>query len=139
MSYYDVIGIATVVCVILAWVMAIYYHARGDVYKIVSQLIATAEESGLPGPEKMSWVVDELYVYLPAPFRMILTREKLREIAQGVFDWMKTYALEYLEKKQKKKEAPTDDGGDDTFVEETEVIPEICEGCVEDCPGETND
>ena len=132
MTYQDVIGIAAVVLEIVIFVVALYFRSKGNVIEMVSRLIAYAEETGLPGPDKMALVVDEMYKYLPAPFRGILTKPRLQVIAQAIFDWTRQYALEYLEskkKKEKEKEEPPveDDGGDDTFVFEHEFVPEIVE------------
>lgn len=134
MTIHDVFGIVSVVCWIVAVVAMLYYHTKGDVVQMVARFIALAEETGQPGPDKMAMVVDWMYKALPTPFRSILTREKLREIAQYVFDWTRRYALDYLESKKKSGggEILLDEVEDDTFIQEYDIVPEICDS--EDCP-----
>lgn len=145
MNYQEVIGIVALVLEIAVLIIALYFRSKGNVIEIVSQLIAIAEQTGMPGPDKMAMVVEEMYTRLPAPFRAVLNKEKLQIIAQYVFDWMKTYALEYLESKKKKDQieeppAEYDEEVDEIFDEPQDVIPEICEECVEDaCPITTED
>ena len=147
MDYHDIIGIAAVVLWIVVVIVALYFRSKGNVLGVVSKLIALAEETGMPGPDKMAFVVDEMYKYLPTPFRAILTREKLQVIAQFIFDWTRKYALDYLAEKSKKEEAkkkpedpvgPEEDPeGEDDFIVEYDIVPEICEGsnCPDDaCP-----
>lgn len=102
MNLYDVVGILAVILWAAFLIVSLYYKAKGNAVGLIAQLIALAEqEVGKTGPEKMDMVVDALYDYIPAAFRTILTREILREIAQGVFNWMRRYAVEYLESKKK--------------------------------------
>ena len=105
MNLYDVIGILAVILWVAFLVVSLYYKAKGNAVELIAQFIALAEqEAGKTGPEKMDMVA--LYDYIPAAFRTILSRETLREIAQRVFNWMRRYAVEYLESKKK----PPDDG-----------------------------
>lgn len=102
MNLYDVLGILAVVLWVVFLVVSLYYKAKGNAVEMIAELIALAEqEAGKTGPEKMDMVVDWLYDYVPAAFRNILSRETLREIAQRVFNWMRRYAVEYLESKKK--------------------------------------
>lgn len=133
MSIHDILGIASVVCWIAVVIAMLYYRSKGDVIEMISHFISLAEQSGMPGPDKMAMVVNWMYTALPAPFRTILTKERLQVIAQEVFDWTRQYAVNYLESHKKPTVGnpadPEEDEGDDTFVEETNVIPEICEAC----------
>ena len=83
---------------ILAWGM--YQKVKGNSTAAVSSLIATAEESGLLGKEKMALVVGWLYDMIPAPFKQVLNKQALEIIAQKVFDYMKKYANAYMKSKQ---------------------------------------
>lgn len=149
-TYHDVIGIAAVVLWILVVIVALYFRSKGNVLGAVSKLIALAEETGMPGPDKMAFVVDEMYKYLPTPFRSILTKEKLQIIAQYIFEWTRQYALDYIAEKAKRDEEKKhpkdpvlpekDPEGDDDFIVEYDIVPEICdaeagddkdEGCAE--------
>lgn len=129
MTVQDIIAIVSVVFDIAIIVAMFYYQAKGDVLGIVSQLIAVAEQTGKPGTEKMAFVVDAMYQKLPAPFRGILSKEKLQIIAQSIFDWTRQYTLEYLASKAKQqyKEEKEAEEGDDTFLEEYDIVPEIVE------------
>ncbi|MBE6725111.1 MAG: hypothetical protein E7576_07985 [Ruminococcaceae bacterium] len=149
-TYHDVFGIISVVCWIALMIAMFYYQEKGNVIKMITKFIANAEETGQPGPDKMVMVVDWMYSYIPAPFRSILNKEKLKVIAQDVFDWTRQYALDYLEEKAKKEEEkkhpkdpvlPEEDSkDDDDFLVEYDIVPEICdagagddkdEGCAE--------
>ena len=102
MDLYDVLGIAAVLIALLLGVLAFYFRAKGNAVEMIAELIALAEqEADKTGPEKMDMVVSWLYDYIPAAFRGILSKEALREIAQGVFNWTRRYAMEYLEGKKK--------------------------------------
>lgn len=137
MTVQDIIAIVSVVFDIAIIVAMFYYQAKGDVMGIVSQLIAVAEKTGKPGVEKMALVVDAMYQKLPAPFRGILSKEKLQLIAQSVFDWTRQYALEYLAaktKQQYKEEKAEENTAESQCVddwcfieEEMDVVPEIVE------------
>lgn len=83
-----------VICSVVIGVM-LYFKVRGNVFAVVSELIALAEATGLTGVEKMDQVVLGLYDLVPKPFRSILTLPRLEAIAQGIFNWMRRYADEY--------------------------------------------
>lgn len=145
MSFQEILGIANVV-MLLFWILyGVYQRAKGNAFGMIAEFIAYAENTGLAGPEKMAMVVNNLYEIIPAPFRVILTRERLREAAQNVYEWMKAYALEYINKKSGEaaeniqesdaatgEEAQEDDYDPQIFMEETAIVPEISG---EDSPG----
>ena len=87
---------------IFAW--GLYNKTKGDAAAAASSLIATAEETGLFGPEKMALVVDWLYDMIPMPFRQILNKNALEILAQKIFDYMKKYTNAYIN--SKKEDAP---------------------------------
>ncbi len=132
MTFQDIISIIAVFAEIFVFLAFLYYRARGDVVEKIVELIALAEKTGKPGPEKMDMVVDGLYRHMPVIFHKILTKDRLRKIAQYVFDWMKEYALEYLEKKREKEagEGIEDPAREDEglFEEEVGIVPEIEDG-----------
>lgn len=116
MNPYDVLGILAVVLWVIFVVVSLYYRAKGNAVEMIAELIALAEqEAEATGPEKMDMVVNWLSSYIPAAFRGILTKARLRVVAQKVFDWVRRYAMEYLAKKQK----PPEDA-----VIQTYTIPE---------------
>ena len=65
--------------------------------------------SDLLGPEKMGYVVKKLYETIPMPLRTIFTLERLQVLAQEVYDNMKKYALEYMERIDNEKETAPDE------------------------------
>ena len=93
MNYAQIINIAAYVLCIILFAVMLYFKIRGNVVGAVSELIALAEETGLPGSEKMALVVSKLYEKVPGAFKALLTEEDLAEIAQWVFDWMRKYAV----------------------------------------------
>lgn len=114
MTYVQIINIVCyVLCVVLFGVM-LYFKIRGNAVGAVSELIAMAEETDLAGSEKMALVVSKLYERIPAAFKGFLTEEKLQEIAQWVFDWMRKYALAYIDGHEEHPEEPDMTGIEDT-------------------------
>lgn len=99
MKVFDIVAI--VVCVI-GYGLMIYFKIRGDLVGSLAELIAAAESTGLVGSEKMAQVVARLAEMVPAPLKGFLTESVLRKLAQGIFDWMKQYALNYIEAKKEK-------------------------------------
>ena len=101
MDWHDILAIISLVCYAIVFILGWFSITEKNIYSIVSKLIALAEETGLTGPEKMEMVVNGLYAIVPLAFKKILSKEKLQEIAQKVFDYMKSYALDYLAQKAK--------------------------------------
>ena len=95
MDFLSVLEIIVVVICAITYGFMLFFKVRGNVLGAVSELIALAEASGLTGAEKMSQVVNGLYVKIPAPLKKIFTPERLQSIAQTIFDWMRKYADEY--------------------------------------------
>lgn len=95
MDFLSVLEIIVVVICAITYGFMLFFKVRGNVLGAVSELIALAEASGLTGSEKMSQVVNGLYVKIPAPLKKIFTPERLQSIAQTIFDWMRKYADEY--------------------------------------------
>ena len=87
--------VAYVLCVVL-FAVALFFKIKGNVVGAVSELIAMAEETNLAGSEKMAMVVSKLAEKVPAAFKGFLTEERLQEIAQWIFDWMRKYAVAYI-------------------------------------------
>ena len=105
--------IVAVVCAIMVGVL-LYYRIKGNVVGEIVKLITIAEETGLPGSEKMEKVVDALYEKVPAAIRKILTKDRLKELAQNTFDWMRKYADTYIERS---KDDTTEAERNETAVE----------------------
>ena len=96
----EIILIVSIVLNIAIFAWGLYNRTKGNAAAAASSLIASAEETGLLGPEKMAIVVDRLYDMIPASFRGILNKEALKIIAQKIFDYMKKYTMAYIKSKQ---------------------------------------
>ena len=97
MNYVQIINIVAYVLCVALFAFVLYYKIKGKVVGAVSELIAMAEETGLPGREKMYKVVEGLSEYVPAALRGIFTPERLEDIAQWIFDWMRKYAVAFID------------------------------------------
>lgn len=95
MDFFSILEIVVVVVCAITYGLMLFFKVRGNVLGAVSELIALAEASGLTGPEKMAQVVAGLYGKIPTPLKKIFTPERLQNIAQTIFDWMRKYADEY--------------------------------------------
>ena len=96
MTFFTIFSIVVIVLFITAMLAAAYFALKAVLTGDVSQLVALAEMTALPGPEKMAQVVASMYQHVPKAFRAILTEERLEAIAQGIFNWMRKYAEEYI-------------------------------------------
>lgn len=100
---------STILSIVMAVLFAaaagleLYFRTKGSASKMARELIAFIENSGLTGSEKMSYVVESLYNEIPAPLRTIFTVDRLRTLAQEIFDTMKQYALKYIDQIEKRK------------------------------------
>jgi hypothetical protein len=139
MSFEEVFGIVCLAFLFFWILFGAYQKAKGNAFGMMAELIAYAEKTGLAGPDKMDMVVNDLYEIVPAPFRFILTRERIRAAAQNIFNSMKDYALEYLREKTGKTaviitedsdaaeevEEPQEEDEDQLFIEEYDIVPQI--------------
>lgn len=84
--------IVTAAAVVLAVVVA-FQKMGTTIRSKVTFLIAEAAKLDIPGPEKMQTVVNELYdKYVPDFFKSFMTKQKLEEIAQKIYNNMKLFA-----------------------------------------------
>ena len=104
MTTMQIVDIVVFVLCIVGYVVMAYFKVKGNVVEMVSELIAAAETTGLAGSDKMAKVVSELIALVPAPFRTVLSEKMLQNIAQKIFDWMRRYALNYIEAKKEADE-----------------------------------
>ncbi len=77
--------------------LSVYHKTKGNIIMCIAELIAAAEATGLTGPEKMAQVVAALYAKVPKALKKHLTEKHLEMLAQWTFDWMRKYALLYME------------------------------------------
>ena len=93
----SIISIVSLVLTVVIFIWSLYEKTKGDATASVSAFIAMAETTGLTGKEKMAMVVAKLYEKIPPIFKRILTQEALEFIAQWIFDYMKKYAIAYVD------------------------------------------
>lgn len=102
MTTAQIVNIVLVVLCAILFGVELYFKTRGSATEAASHLIAEIEQSGMLGKDKMAYVVSQLYELIPAPLKTVFTPDRLQVLAQEVFDNMKKYALEYLDKLDKK-------------------------------------
>ena len=74
MTFFTIFSIVVIVLFITAMLAAAYFAIKAVLTGDVSQLVALAEMTTLPGPEKMAQVVASMYQHVPKAFRAILTK-----------------------------------------------------------------
>ena len=93
----DILSIIVLVVAIIIMLGCLYYQIKKNGLKGTAiELIVYAEQvigSG-KGEEKMNYVIDKFISFLPMPFRLLFTREMIRNFIQEVFDEIKD-VLEY--------------------------------------------
>lgn len=125
MDFFSVLEIVIVVICAITYGFMLFFKVKGNVLGAVSELIALAEESGLPGAEKMAQVVDALYNKIPAPLKKIFTPERLEKIAQTIFDWMRKYANEYSAKNENGETKTIEEVKVDMAVAAADLVAEL--------------
>lgn len=125
MDFFSVLEIVIVVICAITYGFMLFFKVKGNVLGAVSELIALAEASGLPGAEKMAQVVDALYNKIPAPLKKIFTPERLEKIAQTIFDWMRKYANEYSAKNENGETKTVEEIKVDMAVAAADLVAEL--------------
>lgn len=91
-----IVQIVEIVAFIVGGFVISYLRTSEVVHKFVAALIADAEELYAnvekSGAQKMAWVIEQIYAYVPAWLKPFLTAEKIQAIVQAVFDKIKAYA-----------------------------------------------
>lgn len=81
---------------VIVFLFAFYYRRSSVLRGFIAELILDAEEEFAKqekaGKAKMAWVIAQLYDYVPAFFKPILTKERIEKIAQHVFDSIAGYS-----------------------------------------------
>lgn len=92
MTMETIIDVMLTVLVIVFVVLNAYKKMGKTIQSKATFLIAEAAELDILGPEKMQRVVNELYEkYVPDFFKSFMTKKKLEEIAQSIYDDMKLF------------------------------------------------
>lgn len=92
----EIVAVAEAAGIIIAWFALSYFKTSTKFRSFVAQLIADAEvkyaKVEKAGKLKMNWVIEQIYAFIPAPFKLIFTEERLRTFVQEVFDKIAVYA-----------------------------------------------
>lgn len=96
MDWKTILGIVEAALAVVIYLAAFYYKRSSVLRGFIAELIADAEEEFAKqekaGAQKMEWVIDQLYAYVPVIFKPFITREKLNELVQAVFDQVARFA-----------------------------------------------
>jgi hypothetical protein len=102
MNWNMVINIAAGAVLIISWFLISYFKTSSVFRGFIAQLISDAEwvfsDVEKAGKQKMDWVIEKLYGYIPAVLRPLFPSGKLEEIVQMVFDRVKDFADLQVEK-----------------------------------------
>ncbi len=76
-----------------------YYRASAKLQNVMGHMIAEAESiyRNSFGSTKFEWVCNTLHGILPAPLRVIMTRQMIERLVQNTFDAMAAYAKMQLD------------------------------------------
>lgn len=92
MNTINIIDIILTALVIVVAIICAYRKMGTTIRSKATFLIAEVAELDILGPEKMQTVVNELYEkYVPDFFKSFMTKQKLEEIAQSIYDDMKLF------------------------------------------------
>lgn len=91
MNTITIIDIILTAIIIVVVIINAYRKMGTTIRSKATFLIAEAAELDMIGKEKMKIVVENLYRYVPKIFRRFMTKEKLEEIAQSIYDDMKLF------------------------------------------------
>jgi len=109
MDWKSILGIAEAALAVIVFVIAAYYRRSAVLRGFIAELILDAEEEFAKqekaGALKMAWVIDQLYAYVPAIFKPLITRESLQKLVQAVFDKIAAYADIQIKKLKAKYDA----------------------------------
>lgn len=102
MTFETALEILKLAALILFGGFALYFKSKTVLTEKVTGLIAQAEDTykdaTKAGGAKFDWVVNHLYVYVPAWLRPLITREVIGQIVQFVFDSVQSYAKLQLDR-----------------------------------------
>lgn len=85
MTFFTIFSIVVIVLFITAMLAAAYFAIKAVLTGDVSQLVALAEMTTLPGPEKMAQVVASMYQHVPKSLPCHLDGGTARSYRPGHF------------------------------------------------------
>lgn len=102
-----ILTIIRIVIYLVIGAAALYFQYNTKLNQKATEYINKAEElfkdSTKAGGTKFNWVVDKLYDILPAPMRLVFTKETIAVLVQRTFDEIQSYAVKQLDKKLTKQ------------------------------------
>lgn len=102
MTFETVLEILKIVGLVILGGFTLYFKSKAVLVEKVAGYITQAEikykEATKAGGQKFEWVIDHLYVYVPAWLRPLITREVISQIVQYVFDGVQAYAKLQLDR-----------------------------------------
>ena len=104
MTLETIIDVALTALVIIVSIAIAYKNMGKTISEKATFLIAEAAKLDVLGSEKMQTVVNELYKYVPDFFKSFMTKQKLEEIAQKIYNNMKLFAVNDAKDSVRKEE-----------------------------------
>ena len=87
------------VVVIVALLIMGFLKLKDELSLDIVRLIAEAEKMPVPGAEKMQWLVSTVYDAMVPIAKAYFTRERIQNLAQMIFDYIRKYADKYHDNK----------------------------------------
>lgn len=98
MNWELILSIVMTILTIVSTIVGYYFKIKERLIKEATSKIEEAEKEGVNGLEKMTFVVDELYALVPAPYRAIFNKELIKNLVQMLFDKIEAYAEKQVNK-----------------------------------------
>lgn len=95
-----IVVVIALVGVFVSWFFLCYFYYKKVISEKAMEGIVSLEDMNLPGEEKMKRLVETLYDYLPPIVSKFFSKELLRQIAQTLFDFMKSFAIKTAKNKK---------------------------------------
>ena len=103
MNINEIINIILVVIGVIITLFTYYFKIKAKLESSINGSINDAEVDGVDWEEKMRRVVDDLYSLVPAPYKMIFTKDFIQNLVQKAFDKIEEYAKKQTNKIESKK------------------------------------
>lgn len=98
----DIYEIFILILMVLFGGLSLYLKTKNNLLSKANELIGDAEalykDTTKAGGRKFEWVVAQLYALIPAPLRVVFSKELLGTVVQGAFDLIERYTKMQLDK-----------------------------------------
>ena len=102
MTVSEIINIVLVALTIISTAIGYYFKVKQTITNKINGLINEAEDTDAIGAEKMEKVVNDLYYFVPVPYRGVLNKDVIQKMVQFAFDKIEAYAQKQVEKNSDK-------------------------------------